>query len=116
MSAGYLDFSVEQYATFNISVSLYDTNGNSLNLANYTISSNIANSYITPNVAASFTVQVANSVGGVVELSLDAPTTGSLNPRIRYCYDVISINTTTNSVSRVLTGTIFVLPGITQAF
>ncbi len=109
---GYLDLFIPQGATYNTSVSLADVNGAPINLTHYVITSMIKKSYITSNVAANFNISVSNTVGGVVELSLSRHVTANLTPK-RYVYDVVLLDTTSDSANRILEGTIYLTPGTT---
>lgn len=112
---GYLDLFMDQGSTFNTAITLTDTNGNALNLANYVVAAQMKKSYITSNVDAVFTISTANNLSGTIAITLPYQTTQNLDPDIRYLYDVMIRNTTTNVASRVLTGTIYVTPGITPS-
>jgi hypothetical protein len=109
---GYLDIFCHQGATFNTAITLTDVNNSPMNLANLTISSVVKKSYITSNIAATFIVSKTNSIGGVVTLTLPYKTTANLSPR-RYVYDVVSFDTTSNTVNRILEGTMYLVPGTT---
>jgi len=109
---GYLDIFIHQGATFNTAITLTDVNNSPMNLANLTVSSIIKKSYITSNVAATFTVSKTNVGGGVVTLTLPYHTTANLLPR-RYVYDVVTFDSSSNTVNRILEGTAYLIPGTT---
>lgn len=111
MCAGWLDLNVDRGTSFNTSVVLTDVNGNPMNLTNVVINSVIKKSYITSNVAANITCTIANSVSGIIYLTIPYQITQNLWP-YRYVYDVVLRNTTSNSVTRVLEGTIYINPGV----
>lgn len=111
---GYIDIFCDRGTTFNTSVTLTDTNGNTLNLVNYLIASEMKKSYVTANVAATFSITVPNPSNGQVILGLDAATTANLSP-MRYVFDMVIKNTTTNLVTRILEGTVYVNPSVTPA-
>jgi hypothetical protein len=110
--AGYLDMFMDRGATFNSAITLTDTNGNALNLVNYVVASVMKKSYVTANVAATFTILIPNPSNGQVVLNLPAATTANLSP-LRYVYDVVVRNTTTNLVDRILEGTVYVNASVT---
>lgn len=114
-TAGYLDLFVYQGASFNTAITLTDVNSSPINLVNFTVTSSIKKSYITANVAANFVTTMANVQGGIVNLSLPYNVTANLSPR-RYVYDVVIRDTTkTDAVTRILEGTIYLIPGTTTA-
>lgn len=115
MAAGYLDLFMDQGSTFNTSITLTDTSGSPLNLSNYVIAGQMKKSYITANVDAVFTISAANNLSGMVSLSLPYQVTQNLTPDVRYLYDIVIRNTVTNIASKVLTGTVYVIPGITPS-
>ena len=113
-ASGYLDLYMNQGETYCQSLTLTDVNGNAINLANYLIASQMKKSYVTANVDAIFTVSVANSMSGMITLNLPYTTTQNLKP-LRYVYDVIIRNTTSNVASRILEGTVYVDAGVTPS-
>ncbi len=114
MAAGYLDIFIEQNATYNTAIALTDVNGSPINLTNHIVSGKIKTSYVSANVVANFTTQFANTQGGIVYISLPYNVTANIKTN-RYVYDIIDLDTTQNSVTRVLEGTLYITPGVTQA-
>jgi hypothetical protein len=111
MAAGYSDQYLEQGSNFYSQLTLTDDYGNPYNLTGFTISSKAKKSYTTANVAFSFTTSITSSNNGIISISLNAPTTANI-PYGKYVYDVVAISST-NVVSRILEGQIFVSPGVT---
>lgn len=114
MTAGYLDLFAEQGASFNTSVTLTDASGNALNLMNYLVAAQMKKSYISQNVIATFTIVTPNPTNGEILLQLPYQTTQNIFP-LRYVYDVMIRNTTSNLASRILEGTIYVDAGVTPS-
>ncbi len=114
MSSSYLDLFMDKGASFNTAITLTDVNGNPINLSNIIVNSTMKRSYVTANVAATFTISVANNQSGLIQLSLPYQVTQNLKT-IRYVYDVVMRDLTSNVVSRVLEGTCYVSAGVTVA-
>ena len=112
MAAGYSDQYLEQGASFNAQLTLTDDYGARYDLTNYTISSRAKKSYTTANVAFVFSSYITDPTNGIISLSLDASVTANV-PYGKYVYDVIIQESTTNLITRVLEGQIYVSPGVT---
>ena len=113
MPAGYQDLFLEQATTFTTSLTLQDQNGLPYNLNGFTVRSQARKSYISANATITFTTSVLDANNGVIELSVDAPTTANV-PYSKLVYDVLLTQTSTGTVSRVLEGQIFVSPTATR--
>jgi hypothetical protein len=111
MAAGYSDQYLEQGSTFNTQLTLTDDYGNPYNLTGFTLAARGKKSYTTANVAFVFNVSTPNANSGVILLNLDASVTANV-PYGKYVYDVI-VTSSTNIISRVLEGQIYVSPGVT---
>ena len=103
------NISIDQGSTFSTTINLTDDSGNPLDLSAYSAQAQMRTSYASVN-AITFSTTLAN---GVVSLSLNAATTSTLT-RSRYLYDVQLIDSS-NNVTRVLEGTVYVDPAITHA-
>ena|SRR5271166_5064598 len=111
MTPHYLDLQLNQNADFSANVALTDISYNPIDLSNCIVISQIKKSFIAANVSATFAVSTINPLSGIITLSLDSANTAILFPT-RYLYDVVIKNLSSNNVTRVLEGTIFVNPGI----
>ena len=113
MAAGYSDQYLEQGTTFTSQLTLADAYGNPYNLTGFTIASQAKKSYYSSNVYIQFTTSVYNANNGVIQLSLDAPTSANV-PAGNYVYDVTIQQTSSGIVTRVLEGKVYVSPGVTN--
>jgi hypothetical protein len=111
MAVKYEDQYLEQGSNFTHQQALTDDYGNPFNLTGYTITSRAKKSYTTANVAFNFTTSIANANNGIITFSLTSPVTANI-PYGKYVYDVITTSSS-NVVSRVLEGQIYVSPGVT---
>lgn len=112
MAAGFQELFLEQGADFNTTITLDNVDGSAFDLTNFVGKSQIRKSYYSSNVSAEFSIAVTNPLDGVIGLNLDAANTASIQPG-RYVYDVI-IKNNANTVTRVLEGTVNVLPQVTR--
>jgi hypothetical protein len=111
--AAYSEIVIEQYSDFSTTVTLDDIQGDSLNLTNYTASSQIRKSYYS-TTATNFTVSISNAIEGELTLSLSSANTANLSPG-RYVYDVVIVSPSpSNTKTRVVEGIVTVIPGVTR--
>lgn len=100
---------IDQGATFSADLDITDENGDTINLAGYTASSQIRKWY-TSSKFVEFSTSVNGDIG-IITLSLTANQTSSLTAG-RYVYDVeITDNVT---ISRIVEGIITVNPNVTR--
>jgi len=111
MAAGYSDQYLDQGSTFTTQLTLTDNYGNAYNLSGFSVASQAKQSYISPNVAINFSTTVLDAATGVIGLSLDAANSSNV-PAGTLVYDVV-VKDSSNNISRVLEGRIFVNPGVT---
>ena len=78
---------IDQGATFNATVQIFDDNGSPFSLSGYDPSAQIRRNYATNTVSATFTAAVSEPANGTIRLSLTAGETGNLKYG-RYVYDV----------------------------
>lgn len=112
MAAGYQELFVEQGTTFNTTITLDDVDGIPYDLSEVTAKAQVRKSYYSANTSADFLVAIPIPLNGVISLTLDSASTSNLTAG-RYVYDVI-IKDAFNTVSRVLEGTVNVVPGVTR--
>jgi hypothetical protein len=110
---GYSNIFLNQSETFNTQLTLTDSTGNPYNLTKFHIASSAKSSYYSANTSLNFTISIINANNGIIQLSANAATTANVYPG-NYVYDVIIKDLTSNNISRVLEGTIFVSPGVTS--
>jgi hypothetical protein len=116
MSAGYQDLYLEKGTTFTETLTLNDTYGNPYNLNGFQVASQARYSYYAANSTITFTAQITNANNGVITLSANAATTANIvTPPTTLLYDVI-LKDTSNNITRVLEGRVFVDPSITPKF
>lgn len=111
MAAQIVNLIVDQGSTFSTIIELVDANNNPLLLAGYSGNSQIRKHYASVNISATFNVAV-NASYGIVTLSLDANTTGSLYQG-RYVYDVI-LTDIDGKIARVAEGQVTIIPSVTH--
>ena len=112
MAAGYQELFVEQGTTFNTTITLDDVDGVPYDLTGVTGKAQIKKSYYSANTSANFLFAIPIPVNGVISLTLNSASTANLKAG-RYVYDVI-IKDTSNTVTRVLEGTVNVIPQVTR--
>ena len=113
MAAAYQDLYLEQGTTYTEQITLTDQYGAPYNLLNFTINSQGRKSYFSANASIIFSTSVADANNGIIQLSLDAPTSSNVYPG-KYVYDVTLTDSSTHNVTRVLEGQIIVSPSVTR--
>lgn len=104
-----LNLIIDQGTSFLTSFTVNDDAGDPINFSGYTGSAQLRKHYTSTN-AVSFVV-TASSLG-VVELSMDSNTTGSIEAG-RYVYDC-ELVAPANTTSRVVEGIVTVTPQVTR--
>lgn len=112
MAAGYQELFVEQGTTFNTTITLDDVDGIPYDLTGVTSKAQVRKSYYSANTSADFLVAIPIPINGVISLTLDSASTANLKAG-RYVYDVI-IKDASDTISRVLEGTVNVIPRVTR--
>ena len=108
--AAYSELFLEQYADFSTYINVDDLQGDAINLAGYSASSQMRKSYYS-STSYNFVVQISDAAKGEITLSMNAANTANMSPG-RYVYD---LNITANSVvTRVVEGIVVVSPGATR--
>ncbi len=110
--AAYVEITIEQGANLTSTVTVNDTQGDSVNLTTYSASAQLRKSYYSSS-ANTLTATITGNANGQITLSMTAANTSSLTPG-RYVYDLIIRNSVDNSVTRVVEGTAVVLPSVTR--
>jgi hypothetical protein len=110
--AAYLEITIEQGANLTSTVTVSDTQGDSVNLSTYSASAQLRKSYYSSS-ANTLTATITGNSNGQITLSMTAANTSLLTPG-RYVYDLVITNSTDNSKTRVVEGTAVVLPSVTR--
>lgn len=110
--AAYVELTIEQGANLTSTVTVSDNQGDSVNLATYTASSELRKSYYSTS-ATTIKATVTGNANGEITLSMTAANTANLTAG-RYVYDLTIRNSVDNSVTRVVEGTAVVLPSVTR--
>ena len=102
---------VDSGADYSNIITVSGSNGQPLNLTNYTVKSQMRKSYQS-SIAYDFTSTIHNATGGQVRLQLTAAQSETI-PAGRWLYDV-EITSPSGTKTRVLEGIATVTPQITQ--
>jgi hypothetical protein len=112
MAAGVYNLSIEQGATWEISLEVDVSAGTDMNLTDYTFASKIAKSHYDES-AESMGVTIINAAEGKFKLYLTPSQTSLLDNAIEYIYDV-EITSPVGDVTRILQGRATISPGVTS--
>lgn len=104
------NLTIDQGASFSTTTTLTDTDGNPIDLTNYSGAAQMRKTY-TSSSAVTFDVSLGGSLGTVV-LSLSANSTANVAAG-RYVYDV-ELTDNSGLVSRVFEGIVTVNPNVTR--
>jgi hypothetical protein len=113
MAAGYQDQYLEQGSDFTTELTLDDVAGRPFNLTGFSVRSQARKSYYSKNTTIVFNAQVISANSGTISLTANSAITANVAPG-KLVYDVLLINDTDHSVTRVLEGQIFVSPLVTR--
>jgi hypothetical protein len=109
---GYIDFTINQGASFVYTISLSDSvTGSAINIAGYSFQSQLRKSYQSQNVSANLTCTIIDAANGTLNLSLSAAETANLKA-MTYVYDLKS--NVGSIVDRVIQGLVIVNPNVTR--
>lgn len=103
---------IDQGSNFSIVVRYLDDDGSAIDLTGYQARSKMRRSYYSAN-ATTFGVDISDPVNGNVTITLDANSTANLKAG-RYVYDVEVVANATYTVTRIVEGTITVMPEVTK--
>ncbi len=109
--AAYTELTIEQRATFSTKINVEDIYGSPINLSSYTTGSMMRKSYYS-NTSYTISTSISDAANGEITLSMTAANTALLTSG-RYVYDVI-IESSSNTVTRVIEGIATVLPSVTR--
>jgi hypothetical protein len=115
MAAGTQDLYIEQNSTYYETIALNDSYGNPYNLNGFRISSQAKQSYYSTNTILTFNTSIVDANNGVIALSANSSQTANiLTAPPTLVYDVL-IKDSSNYVTKVLEGRIFVNPCVTTS-
>ena len=83
-----------------------------INVDGYTVQSQMRRSYYSANISANITCTISNASNGEITMSMTAANTANIKPG-QYVFDVKTTDTS-NVVTRILEGTITVVPAVTK--
>lgn len=111
--AAYVELYIDQGTTFNNIINLTDDLTNaSINASGYSVTSQMRRSYYSANATANISCSITNPANGEITMSMTSGETANIKAG-RYVFDVKVIDPT-NSVLRILEGTITVTPQVTK--
>jgi hypothetical protein len=110
--AAYVEITIEQGANLTSTITVSDTQGDTVNLSTYSASAQLRKSYYSSS-ANTLSAIITGNANGQITLSMTASNTANLTPG-RYVYDLRITNSIDNSVTRVVEGTAVVLPSVTR--
>ena len=113
MAAGYQDIFLEQGTTFFTQITLDGSNGDPFDLSNYTVRSQARKSYYSVNPTITFDATIYDANNGIIRLSANSAVTSNVRPG-KLVYDVLLTETSTNNVTRIIEGQIFISPAATK--
>jgi len=109
----FIEYTVEQNATFKTQLQLKDDTGVGLNLVSYVVSSQVRRSYSSMNVATNIVCTMIDAPNGVVQLSISYANTANIKAG-RYVYDVVALNNSTSEELRLIEGIMTITPAVTR--
>ena len=109
--AAYVELTIEQGANLTSTVTVSDTQGDSVNLSTYSASAQLRKSYYSTS-ANTLTATITGNANGQITLSMTAANTAALTPG-RYVYDLL-ITSPVSVKTRVVEGIATILPSVTR--
>jgi len=107
--AEFIEYQIEQGATWSNDVTLTDIYNTTLNLTSYTVKAQLRKSYYS-TTAVDF--QVTTDTTGTINMELSAEVTATLRPG-RYVYDLIAQDSD-GVIIRLIEGIVTVIPSATK--
>jgi len=106
---------IDQGATFTTDVTVSDNDGTAFDLTGYTASAKLSQGYASTRTRTSITTTInSDPTTGIIQLSLTADQTDTLDAPARYVYDVEITQTSDSTITRVIEGIITVSPSVTN--
>jgi len=110
--ASYANISADQGADFQSSLELEDSNGDPVNLTNYTVYGQIRRTYKSAT-ATNFTVTILNAQNGILMIELSSAETAAMKSG-RYVYDVYATDESLGKTIKLLGGIFELIPSVTK--
>jgi len=111
MAAGSYNFTIEQGATFDRTVTVQE-NGAAMNLTGYTPRMQVRSTHDSSSIVLTVTCSISDGTGGVIRLQASATTTAGVEEGI-YVYD-LEIESSAGVVTRLMQGNATVTPEVTR--
>jgi len=112
MGVGYSDQYLEQGATFTTTLTLDDDTNSPMDLTGFSARSMARRSYSSANATIVFDTTIIDASNGVIQLAVDSATSANV-PAGRLVYDVVIKELSSNVVTRVVEGIVYVSPAAT---
>ncbi len=106
------NFYIDQGADFSTTLYLTDSNGDILNLTDYTALGQMRKTFGSGTVAATFTIAMSAATGQVTVTLTDVQTTAITSGR--YVYDIL-LTDSSGDKTRILEGHATVVPSVSRA-
>jgi hypothetical protein len=108
----YVELNLDQGTTFETTLSLTNDDATTINVTNYTFTSQIRKSFYSSNASANITVSIVDAPNGNVKLAMTPANTANIKAG-RYLYDVLMTDST-GVKTRVIEGIITITPRVTR--
>ena len=109
--AAIANYVIDQGTSFSSAITVRGSDGNPLDLTDYTASAKMALGYASTRTRTTITTTINDPTSGVVALSLTANQTAALDAPARYVYDV-DITASDSTVTRVIEGIMTIRPNV----
>jgi hypothetical protein len=112
MAAGTYDIIIDQGSDFSIQVQV-EQDDSYVNLATHSARAQLRPTPTSNTLTATFTCTITDAANGVIKVDLTYATTANISAG-KYYYDLELVNTSSNTVSRLLQGVARVTPEVTR--
>jgi uncharacterized cupin superfamily protein len=109
----YIEYIVDQGATFKTQLQIKNDVGTGLNLASYLVTGQVRKSYYSLNATANITCTMIDAPNGTFQLVIPADETANIRAG-RYVFDVEARSNTTTEIVRLIEGMMTFTPGVTR--
>jgi hypothetical protein len=114
VSASKFDLDIDQGADFEANLELVNLEtSQALNITGWTFAAQIRDRYDSPRIAATFTVSITVAASGTLKMSLTNAQTATLNPSIKYVYDLEATRADSKKL-RIIHGICNISPEVTK--
>lgn len=111
--AAFVELYMDKGTSFQNQITLTDDSTNtSINITGYSVRSQMRRSYYSVNATANIVCTITDAANGTITMSLGAANTSNIKAG-RYVFDLQTTDTV-GAITRVLEGTITVLPEVTR--